>query len=234
MLDNWLDGLTDEHDMTAERVGAIRGNAQAALNENYALGICFSEESDLLSQWRAYSDDATGFSVTFNREMLQRRYARADFLASPALIQIAYGAAHSPQVARADQWLRLAFFDDAADCQIDNNVTQFLEAEFSSDLSQRRRLAAALLFSIKSPAFCEEKEWRILHYSSLNALRNVEFREHKTVISPYVRLPFEREAIIGVTLGPCNDTPEDVVEALLKANGVHAWVRKSAASYVSR
>ncbi len=28
--------------------------------------LCLSEESDLLSQWRAYSDDGTGFAIGFN------------------------------------------------------------------------------------------------------------------------------------------------------------------------
>lgn len=33
-------------------------------------GICFSEEGDLLSQWRGYADDAKGVSIGFSKEKL--------------------------------------------------------------------------------------------------------------------------------------------------------------------
>ena len=34
--------------------------------------ICFSEEDDLLSQWRGYSDDASGVSIGFDSEILEQ------------------------------------------------------------------------------------------------------------------------------------------------------------------
>jgi hypothetical protein len=34
------------------------------------LGFCLSEEGDLLSQWRGYAADATGFSIGFSKDSL--------------------------------------------------------------------------------------------------------------------------------------------------------------------
>ncbi|MCX5827610.1 MAG: DUF2971 domain-containing protein, partial [Deltaproteobacteria bacterium] len=36
------------------------------------LGFCLSEEGDLLSQWRGYAEDATGFSIGFSKKYLER------------------------------------------------------------------------------------------------------------------------------------------------------------------
>jgi len=35
-----------------------------------ALGLCLSEEGDILSQWRGYANNGTGVSVGFNEEFL--------------------------------------------------------------------------------------------------------------------------------------------------------------------
>jgi hypothetical protein len=36
------------------------------------LGFCLSEQGDLLSQWRGYADDATGVSIGFSKDYLER------------------------------------------------------------------------------------------------------------------------------------------------------------------
>lgn len=43
-------------------------NAVAFLEGMFdGLGFCFSEDGDLLSQWRGYASDATGIAIGFSR-----------------------------------------------------------------------------------------------------------------------------------------------------------------------
>ena len=72
MLDHWL----EKFDRRDAKQRLMRTGAKAAvgvvLRYNVALGTCFSEERDLLSQWRGYANDGAGFSVTFDKEKLDR------------------------------------------------------------------------------------------------------------------------------------------------------------------
>lgn len=43
-----------------------------ATHEKVALGTCFSEKDDLLSQWRGYADNGSGYSLTFHKDELEK------------------------------------------------------------------------------------------------------------------------------------------------------------------
>ncbi len=91
------------------------------------------------------------------------------------------------------------------------------------------------LFLLKTRAFREEHEWRLISYfiktgkdvCSFRALRNriVPYREFKLLKS-------ESSPIAEVILGPRNMTPNYVIESFLKQNGfVNVKVRRSEATY---
>jgi hypothetical protein len=111
----------------------------------------------------------------------------------------------------------------------------------------RRDLVTAIftlfpfLYAFKTPAFAEEREWRLISLVTPSettdgfALNRMDFRSLTDRIVPYRSVDLEdldTKAILEVVLGPRNITPERVVEAALLRNG---WgkipVRRSSASY---
>ena len=92
--------------------------------------------------------------------------------------------------------------------------------------------AAKLLFTVKNGAFKEEKEWRLFAFENLNNIKGIQYRVSREALSPYLPLSIPVEAIVGITLGPTNTTPEHVVKAAIVQNGLdRVWVRTSNASY---
>ncbi len=56
------------------------------LSENFSCYVCsFSEESDLLSQWRGYCKDGSGYCLGFMLSSLQSCVSRANFTIKPCI-----------------------------------------------------------------------------------------------------------------------------------------------------
>ena len=56
--------------------------------------LCFSKNRDQLSQWRAYSDDGTGFSIGFDRKQLEKTAGKLGWCSGPR--EVVYK--HSAQI----------------------------------------------------------------------------------------------------------------------------------------
>jgi hypothetical protein len=234
MLDHWLDTFNlNDPKQRLQRRGAYYA-VTGVLNHNVALGTCFSEERDLLSQWRGYAQDGAGFSVTFERSGLES--VARNFLGGAKLLlsKIAYGYQDNEEVINVVKQLSNAFSEDAAQYQEKGNGLGSMALKFTPEKHVCQRLAARQLFTIKNGAFKEEKEWRLFLFCPMSDLESIEFRESHNLLSPFVRFKIPESTILGVTLGPTNPTPESVVEAALKQNGINAWVRWSNASYRNR
>ena len=82
MRSHWLNRLPD----TTPQDKLIKKGLATCLNvawhEKEALGVCFSEERDLLSQWRGYANDGAGFSITFDRAILEKIPRKTDLVTS--------------------------------------------------------------------------------------------------------------------------------------------------------
>lgn len=183
-----------------------------------------------MSQWRGYAQDGSGFAVGFNREKLDRQLCARKDLLPAALSKIAYGHHNQEEVNEVVKLLSAAFMSDAERFVSDpdgNGRGDYLMTFRSSEKAE----AAKRLFTVKNPAFQEEKEWRILLVDYVSRIPGVEFRECRGVLSPFVRMKVESDVISSVTLGPTNKTPENVVVQALRAYGVECRVTKSSASY---
>jgi hypothetical protein len=124
--------------------------------------ICFSEEPDLLSQWRGYANDACGISIGFSTESFYplARSIRSSYNFS----QIRYS------------------LSDLYD-QIENYITERIEQSFTGD-SKNDSLAllnivdttlSMILYNsilYKNPNFNEEKEWRLV-YNPFSNIRRI-------------------------------------------------------------
>jgi len=213
-----------------------------------AAGFCMSEEPDLLSQWRADSDNACGVSVGFNSHYLEslstlKLNREDDFNASLRRVEYEIDRQKSQMEKELEHIFSLTgkgAFDMLT------LLTSTLEKEEQRNHARRDLVTAIFtlfpfLYAFKTPAFAEEREWRLISLVTPSettdgfALNRMDFRSLTDRIVPYRSVDLEdldTKAILEVVLGPRNITPERVVEAALLRNG---WgkipVRRSSASY---
>lgn len=91
------------------------------------------------------------------------------------------------------------------------------------------------LYLLKSPAFREEREWRLLSHSLLRGDEVLSYRPLPDRLAPfraYELLEMQRQPIVEVVLGPKHLTPATVIEGFLKQCGFGTVsVKRSGASY---
>lgn len=233
MRSHWLNRLPD----TTPQDKLIKKGLATCLNvawhEKEALGVCFSEERDLLSQWRGYANDGAGFSITFDRAILEKIPRKTDLVTSLSFSKISYGFEDNTEIAPVVKQLADAFMADAKK-YTEGNGFGSLSIDFGPNGEKHSIFidAAKSLFTVKNGAFKEEKEWRLFAFENLNTIKGIQYRVSREALSPYLPLSIPTEAIVGITLGPTNTTTEHVVKAALTQNGLErVWVRTSNASY---
>lgn len=232
MRNYWLDLFKREQRL--ERRGAALC-MDTASHDRFALGVCFSEERDLLSQWRGYAADGAGFSITFHREALEA-VAKNHPASKLQLTQIAYGYKDREKINAIVRVLHDAFGEDAR-LYNESNGTGSMALDFGHKGEKHAKYenAAKSLFTVKNGAFSEEKEWRLFTYGNLSSISGVKLRGTGKAISPYIPITIPAEAVSQVTLGPTNQTPRHVLEFALKHNGLsEVSIRASNASYQAR
>lgn len=212
------------------------------------LGFCLSEESDLLSQWRGYAADATGISVGFNRTYLEWlvETSRNNNVNTLNLNKVEYEAdAHdklvTPTYLEIKQLLEIKYrkhglLEIRSDEQIAEETKTKSKAD--SDLLLKTISLYDQLFLLKSAAFKEEKEWRLVsHIVNIHTdAIACDYRTSTGKIIPYCSYELKelvRAPIFEVVLGPKHSTPIHVIKKLLVQNGFgnNVRIRKSTASY---
>lgn len=205
------------------------------------LGFCLSEEGDLLSQWRGYANDAYGVSIGFSKEYLEllSNSLKLDPLSEPTESPRAHSfnlekVIYKPE----DQKLHLTPTYNKIKELFDKGVFKYPATE--EDFGAFIPLASLItsLYSLKSLAFREENEWRIISLL-FNYAENPEaclFYPCSNKIKPYRSYPL---TVLGINpideiiLGPKNSTPMHVIDSFLRQNGfVDVKVSKSLASYI--
>lgn len=155
--------------------------------------LSLSANPDLLSQWRAYSDNGRGFSIGFNGISLRDRAGFSeqvlqnidlenyldDFVYSYHLLPVIYSS--DDQNNLIQDFVRVAFTYWQSIEDIDEPHSYHL---FLMMCAYR---AKELLISFKSPAYSEEQEWRIVATVHKNNWK-IKYRESKYGITPYVKL----------------------------------------------
>jgi len=213
------------------------------------LGFCLSEESDLLSQWRAYAADATGVSIGFSRQYLDWLADESRSKQSPGItvMRVKYDPqAHEnevgPTYAEAKRLVEKGalkvpgirmILDTRTDEQIEKEKRETERAY--TKLSFTMLSLFPKLFLLKSPAFREEKEWRLLSHLVRKGEDTCSFRAWQDRLIPYrsfqLKQP-EKQPIAEVILGPKHLTPIGIVEHFLRQNGYgEVTVKRSEATY---
>lgn len=184
---------------------------------------CFSAESDVLSQWRAYANDGAGFAIGFSKDAIKRlcddREKAADVGLS--LRQVSYDPSQASDMLRAI---------------IQSYLTHPNVADWSKNtlVGLARADIWALAAVCKNRGFREEREWRIVMSPEITideeygpvadrGISEKRFRVSANGIVPYFVLKFPETAITEVRLGPKNYAREpetrETLRELFRANG---------------
>jgi Protein of unknown function (DUF2971) len=209
-----------------------------------------SEEGDLLSQWRAYADNGAGISIGFSKEYFEtlgnlKRDRNDEFNAS--LSKVEYEVPRQKELIskHADGIIALVL---KGAMRTPTLLEMATEAEAEQRKAKFRRMLFQFIFfffylySVKNPAFSEEREWRLISHVLRNSkngeigqLSRMDFRALTDRIIPFRRIPLEKlgqQAITEVIIGPRNVTPEVIMTPLLEKHGwTDVTVRRSKASY---
>jgi hypothetical protein len=188
--------------------------------DTYAFFVCsFSEENDLLSQWRGYSPKGIGLSLGFKLGDLRKSVERYAFSIRPCIYN------KNEQLNEINKLIEKNFID------FTNEKRQYQHDMYRIILNK-----SGLVFyveflrlapSIKHPKFIEEQEWRIVaRVDTKDQIEMIRYRPGKSMIIPYIEIPLPRgedNLIINkIVVGPTHD-PElakDAVEMLLKSKKV--------------
>jgi len=217
------------------------------------LGFCLSEKKDLLSQWRGYANDAHGVSIGFSKDYLRllSDSLKSDQKPGFSLKKVIYTpdeirSTLEPTYLKIKEYIgkgaykRLAFqgilgIKPAEDIEKEN-----INIQAQSNLAFEALLPLiGDLYSLKSKAFEEEIEWRLI--SLLSKIPGAPpdpclFHPFLNKIKPYRSfqlIDLKVNPIGSIVLGPKNSTPKYVIESFLKQNNfVDVEVLLSEASYI--
>nr|WP_240894745.1 DUF2971 domain-containing protein [Fodinibius halophilus] len=132
----------------------------------------FSENGDLLSQWRAYCPDSGGYNIGFNHSDLEWLLNSYNLEIVPCIYE------EEKQFLLIDELIN-HFLTKYQNDQI-SDWMDFLD-DFKSEFI---RLAPVL----KHPSFREEKEWRIVSRPVSYYNEEVDYRPGESMIIPYYKM----------------------------------------------
>lgn len=238
------DGFTD-----AAR-GSIAKDISAFERAIDGMALCLSEHGDLLSQWRGYAGDATGLSIGFSKDWIDRLVSlhREDVTKDEpdedgffvSLNRVKYSSdEHEEEVRPIFEQARYFALRDQ-----DPNIPH-QQPELPEDIRKRgvglpENFGVALLFLfykmfiLKSSDFQAEHEWRLLSYSVRGVSDKAMFYPSGSKLIPYRSVDLARLAgpIRSVILGPKHETPPHLIKQFLAQTGFgDVEVTKSLISY---
>lgn len=170
---------------------------------------CFCESGNLLSQWRAYGSDH-GYAIEFEANALAALLEGVGG-AHKELVQVRYGTEGAADAVAAVM----------RDVFADSNLGHAGVHAHSMALE-----AATMLAAVKHPGFSEEKEWRLIIADEDRYGPATRFRTSSMAIIPYIEVPFPREAVVSVRVGPGQ-------HGLVRQQGVERLVRSTAGWHVA-
>jgi DUF2971 family protein len=166
--------------------------------QNTNVCVCsFSEEKDSLSQWRAYGG-RSGFAVGFSSEVLRTATEKQQWFLAPCI----YDPASQRNLVRAlvEEVLEEHLDGSLSEDEEEDSILKALGGNLRPDLNTYAPI-------LKDESFKEEREWRII--SSPIMARRLDYREGRSLIVPYYRLPLCEDnqdlELHEVVIGPTPD-----------------------------
>lgn len=240
MENRWINKLINEllpkyiNDNTRQRFESIF--LQYNINNYIPFIACFSEDGDLLSQWRAYANDGCGFSIGFNTSFFDIKhhlpFTMAAFNENSIGLHEVY---YEPEI--QEDIIKKFFYDISIADSMDS--TQIVE--IATKIKQ-------CSFIFKNPAFFEEREWRIIHTplilgsniddttQIIGAVSDCKFRVKSNDIAPYFFISFAKQKSISpiaeIIIGPKNQMEMYKIRTFLSMHNLkNISIKNSKASY---
>lgn len=139
------------------------------------LFVCsFSENGDLLSQWRGYCPNGKGYSIGFNYSHLTQPMKKQHFKLGKCI----YKQNEQTSIISAILNDTVSRFNDTIGLYPNDKETQKLINNFVKKVIQVSPL-------IKNESFSEENEWRLISAPIATNDQRIKYREGKSMIIPY-------------------------------------------------
>lgn len=243
-----FDRLLAQAPVSSEEADNIRRSFEFTEGMCDGLGFCMSEKPDLLSQWRGYADDGYGFSIGFNKAYLEE--LRQSFKIGDStfrLLKVLYRQ-EDHDAALKPTYEKIKELIDAGGLRFPQfgliNWPGELEVQKKTDehkksLHKLWAHSAGIVFGeahkLKSDAFAEEAEWRLVSLLLGEVDDEALFRPVRDRLVPYREFDLKvlpTRAISEVYVGPKNITPVSVIVKFLRLNGfIDVAVKRSSATY---
>jgi hypothetical protein len=169
------------------------------------LGFCLSEEGDLLSQWRGYASDATGIAIGFSRGYLEwlAQVSREPDKPGFILEKVEYDpSVHEAQVEPTYRKVKQLIQEGAF--KLPSIITGLFDIRTEQDIERDQQQTDQVilnrsktliylfpkLFLLKSPAFREEREWRLISYLVRSSEDICSYRTLLDRVIPYRKFEF--------------------------------------------
>jgi len=175
--------------------------------------VCFSEDNDDLSQWRAYAGHEGGYAIEFDAAAL-----RGDGSDWTFLLKVEYEPEKQHTfIADVLHWTKVFFLDGlqkqrAPSC--DEWIAEFLECWTNH--------VRPFVPYIKHKSFQAEREWRLVHHFRDADIPIMRYRQRPSMMTRHVPLKRGvRLPITGIRVGPTRhkDLSKVAVGDLLLTNG---------------
>ena len=223
------------HEYQIPRLRSLVNIAERAVD---GLGLCLSENGDLLSQWRAYSNDGAGVSIGFSRDHFEETSVEL----KGKIISEGGGPAYSLEriiYDKTKQREKISPIYDKIKKYIDEGaflipgIASILEPTVDKGIDDRIRKARmhvgfagmeliSDLFLLKIDAFSEEREWRLISYTSKDGGDECSFASKNNRIIPFREYSLDTiksPPIAQIIKGPKNITPDYVIKKMLSQHG---------------
>jgi hypothetical protein len=174
--------------------------------------ICsFSQEEDLLSQWRGYCPKGIGVSLGFKFSKLKECFGSSGFLIKRCIYN------ENKQLEQLRKLIKRTYN------QIKILYTKEKERKLHLDFIIKFMKLAPIF---KHPKFAAEREWRIIAGLKSEVTKSIKFRSGQSMIVPYIETPLPRDGenlyINKIVIGPTNERKlsKASIEYLLRSKNV--------------
>jgi len=171
------------------------------------LFVCsFSEDGDSLSQWRAYGNSTSSFSIGFSSAHLKQMALNNEFVLAKCIYD-----EKSQRDLITDLVVRALRKDFALN---PNRLFDLVDPEPDKIAEECVAELARLAPILKHKSFSEEKEWRLISGLTSHEHPLFSFRQGASMIAPYFRFPLREgndlPKIVKLVVGP---TPHEILAA---------------------
>jgi hypothetical protein len=197
----------------------------AEWHEMYSTYVaCFSQDANVLSQWRAYGQPGTGYSLGFDSAKLM------EYATGFSLLKVEY----QPNVQREtiSKVFRYLTEHMRETGTLSDDWIELFYSVFKDEM-------LSLIVSLKNEAFHEEREWRLVKLqSAATPASDLGFRTVRGMIVPYLPISTRSASDIGslatVTVGPgpeAVNAEKSIKQLLAKSGHVRTGVNRSNVPY---